>query len=54
MTAAYETYRRDGLLPASYEIIYGHCWVPGDGQAKPRGDTVAVPIERIQGRRRRP
>ncbi len=54
MTAAYEAYRRDGLLPASYEIIYGHCWVPVEEQVKSRGDTVAVPIERIQGRRRRP
>ena len=23
---AYEQFRRDGLLPASYEIIYGHDW----------------------------
>jgi malonyl-CoA O-methyltransferase len=24
--AAYERYRRDGRLPATYEIIYGHAW----------------------------
>ncbi len=25
---AYEQFRQDGLLPASYEIIYGHAWKP--------------------------
>lgn len=24
---AYEVYRKDDMLPASYEIIYGHAWV---------------------------
>jgi len=24
---AYEVHRQDGVLPASYEIIYGHAWV---------------------------
>ncbi|MFQ5488182.1 MAG: methyltransferase domain-containing protein, partial [Gammaproteobacteria bacterium] len=51
VTAAYEAYRQDGLLPASYEIIYGHCWVPLEGQDKSHDNTVAVPIEHIQGRR---
>jgi malonyl-CoA O-methyltransferase len=22
----YEGYRKDGVLPVSYEIIYGHAW----------------------------
>jgi len=25
---AYEAYRHEGSLPASYEVIYGHAWVP--------------------------
>ncbi|TVQ69760.1 MAG: malonyl-[acyl-carrier protein] O-methyltransferase BioC [Chromatiaceae bacterium] len=25
---AYEEYRQEGLLPASYEVVYGHAWVP--------------------------
>lgn len=25
---AYEQYRHDGLLPASFEIVYGHAWKP--------------------------
>ena len=36
--AAYELQRRDGCLPASFEIIYGHAWKPqpraaADGRA---------------------
>jgi hypothetical protein len=27
---AYESYRRDGVLPASYEVVYGHAWTPPD------------------------
>ncbi len=26
--AEYEKYRRDDLLPATYEIVYGHAWAP--------------------------
>ncbi len=25
---AYEQFRRDGRLPATFEVIYGHAWVP--------------------------
>jgi len=27
MTAAYEQFRHNGALPASYEVVYGHAWV---------------------------
>lgn len=27
LTANYERFRRDGRLPATYEVIYGHAWV---------------------------
>lgn len=33
MLANYETLRRDGRLPATYEVIYGHAWI---GEKKPR------------------
>jgi malonyl-CoA O-methyltransferase len=29
LQAAYEGFRREGRLPASYEVIYGHAWVGG-------------------------
>ncbi|MEN8107120.1 MAG: malonyl-ACP O-methyltransferase BioC [Pseudomonadota bacterium] len=28
VAAAYENYRSDGVLPASYEVVYGHAWCP--------------------------
>jgi malonyl-CoA O-methyltransferase len=36
--AALETFRRDGRLPATYEVVYGHAWKPeprlaADGRA---------------------
>jgi malonyl-CoA O-methyltransferase len=39
MRAAYEAMRRDGALPATFEIIYGHAWKP---QPRPGRDGVAV------------
>jgi malonyl-CoA O-methyltransferase len=36
--AALEAFRRDGRLPATYEVVYGHAWKPeprlaADGRA---------------------
>jgi malonyl-CoA O-methyltransferase len=28
MRAAYETHRRDGRLPATYEVVFGQAWAP--------------------------
>jgi malonyl-CoA O-methyltransferase len=38
MLAALDATRRDGRLPASFEVVYGHAWKPeprltGDGSA---------------------
>ena len=30
MTQMYENYRKDGKLPATYEVIYGHAWKSSD------------------------
>jgi malonyl-CoA O-methyltransferase len=49
MLAAYERFRRaDGRLPASYEVVHGHCWAGDAHSAKraPHGE-VHVPISRI-------
>jgi len=42
---AYETHRRDGRLPATYEVVYGHAWVP---EQKPMADGVAIPVSAIR------
>ena len=31
---AYEQFRQEGKLPATYEIIYGHAWKDGSGKPK--------------------
>jgi malonyl-CoA O-methyltransferase len=49
--AHYEVYRRDGRLPATWEVVYGHAWA---GAARADGGPpgeVSVPLSRI-GRRR--
>ena len=51
MTKAYESYRRDGRLPATYEVVYGQAWCPGaPRQGRPVAGEVVVPFSRI-GRR---
>jgi malonyl-CoA O-methyltransferase len=49
---AYESWRGSALLPASFEVIYGHAWAPESGERRQDGSTVAsFPIDRL-GRRR--
>lgn len=38
VTASYETFRRDGRLPATYEVIYGAAWSREAGAAGGRGE----------------
>jgi malonyl-CoA O-methyltransferase len=55
MTAAYEEFRRDGRLPATYEVVYGQAWCPA-GSPRERGTPgeVTVPVAQIGRRRREP
>jgi malonyl-CoA O-methyltransferase len=52
---AYETFRRDGNLPATYEVIYAHAWAPDASQPRRAGgaEIASFPIERLRGSRRR-
>jgi len=54
MLEAYEGFRQDGRLPATYEVVFGHAWAP---VPRPKGREVAgevsVPLSRI-GRRSPP
>jgi malonyl-CoA O-methyltransferase len=45
MTDAYETFRQDGKLPATYEVVYGAAW----GTAG-RGGEVLIPVSSIRKR----
>ncbi|MGD2113273.1 MAG: malonyl-ACP O-methyltransferase BioC [Gammaproteobacteria bacterium] len=44
--AAYETHRRDGVLPASYEVVYGHAWSPADKHEQ--GTAGEVPLASLR------
>jgi len=44
--AAYEKHRRDGALPATYEVVYGHAW-----KARPRAAADGRPIVQFHPRR---
>ena len=52
--AAYETFRRDGVLPATYEVVYAQAQAPAPGQPRRHGgeDIASFPIERLRGSRR--
>jgi malonyl-CoA O-methyltransferase len=51
MTAAYETFRRDGRLPATHEVVFGQAWVPVEAlRTKRAPGEVLVPVGKI-GRR---
>jgi malonyl-CoA O-methyltransferase len=38
--AAYERFRRDGRLPATFEVVYGHAWKPAPKPQRPDGTQV--------------
>lgn len=44
-TEAYERRRRDGVLPATYEVLYGHAWAPERPAQRLEPDgSVVVPF----------
>ena len=47
LAEAYEEFREDGVLPASYEVVYGHAWSPVNKQS---ADAVGneVPLASLQ------
>ncbi|OUR64729.1 malonyl-[acyl-carrier protein] O-methyltransferase BioC [Methylophaga sp. 42_25_T18] len=47
---AYEPFRKDGLLPASYEVIYGHAWCAEETQKQEKDGTVKIPVSQIARR----
>jgi malonyl-CoA O-methyltransferase len=48
MEAAYEQHRRDGRLPATWEVVYGHAWVGTKTQPQfDTGDGIAIPVSAI-------
>lgn len=54
MVAAYETLRRDGRLPSSWEVITATAWAPAPGTPRREGgtDVASFPADRIALRKR--
>lgn len=48
---AYENFREDGRLPATYEVVFGHAWAPlaGQGVAMQHGEA-RIPLDTITRR----
>jgi malonyl-CoA O-methyltransferase len=51
---AYEAFRADGVLPATYEVVYAQAFAPLPGQPRrtPGGEVASFPVERLRGSRR--
>jgi malonyl-CoA O-methyltransferase len=54
--AAYETFREDGRLPATYEVVYAWAWAPEAGQPRRsgKGAIASFPLDQLRGSRRQP
>lgn len=53
VSAAYEDFRRDGVLPATWEVIYAHALAPAIGQPLRtlEGDVASFSIANLRGSR---
>lgn len=51
---AYESFRENGQLPATYEVVYAQAWAPDAGQPRRSGnlDIASFPINQLRGSRR--
>jgi malonyl-CoA O-methyltransferase len=48
MQSAYEIQRRDGRLPATYEIVFAHAWVPAHSPQRRTTEGTEVPLAEIR------
>jgi malonyl-CoA O-methyltransferase len=46
LTQNYERFRKDGKLPATFEVVYGHAWKPGASKSESRTTSLdgSIPI----------
>jgi len=48
MESAYETYRVDGRLPATYEVVFGQAWAPLSATQRPAGADTQVSLDEVK------
>ena len=49
LETAYEAFRRDGRLPATYEVIYGHAWAGAQERLADGRQVIQMKIARKRG-----
>ena len=49
LRAAYENFRVEGLLPATYEVVYGHAWMPQQKSLN-RVAEAYIPLDAVRAR----
>jgi malonyl-CoA O-methyltransferase len=42
----YEKYRQDGVLPTTYEVVYGHAWKAQ--QPKAHSENISIPLDSLK------
>jgi malonyl-CoA O-methyltransferase len=53
MEQAYERERQEGRLPSTWEVVYGHAWMPSGAKASEQhrtDDGIAIPLSAISRR----
>lgn len=45
---AYDQFRRNGLVPASYEVVYGHAWKIQKRPGKNQSSEFVVPLKQLR------
>jgi len=48
MQRAYERHRRDGRLPATYEVVFGHAWAPAATTAAAAAADRGISLEAVK------
>jgi malonyl-CoA O-methyltransferase len=48
MQAAYEAFRVDGRLPATYEVVFGQAWGPAAEARRPGAESVHVSLDELK------
>lgn len=48
LVAAYEQFRHDGRLPATYEVVYGHAWKPEFSKRKTVDGQQAIDLNEFK------
>jgi malonyl-CoA O-methyltransferase len=57
LQSAYEAFRQDGRLPATYEVVFGHAWMPAAAARRGVEDGSSISLDEIKAQlraRRRP